>query len=339
MDFMHSLVFAVPPMAPTGLAAAWNGSATSPRIVLNWVDRSSQESGFTVQRALDANFTNGLVTVTTLPASAGKGATVTYTDTTPSRNSTYYYRVLANGAVVGDVSLPPFPTMSADSVSNTAGPINTFALGTAPAAPTNLTATPQAGPKVSLSWRDNATNETGFVVERCSFVAPATTCANFAQIASLGPRNNTGSVTYVDTTVTGGNCYLYRVAAFNATATSLYATLTTAVALQPLPAAPTGFTVTSALASGNKANATLNWTWTPAANWTGLNPSSFTIQRANNLDFTTGLTTVTAAGTARTLTQSVSRGTVYYYRIRANNNLGDSSAWTNALPFPIRTGN
>jgi len=33
----------------------------------------------------------------------------------------------------------------------------------------------------------------------------------------------------------------------------------------------------------------------------------------------------------------VTRNTTYYYRIRANNNVGDSSAWTNALPFPILT--
>jgi len=34
----------------------------------------------------------------------------------------------------------------------------------------------------------------------------------------------------------------------------------------------------------------------------------------------------------------VSRNTVYYYRIRANNNISGSSAWVHALPFPIRTG-
>ena len=109
MDFMHSLVFAVPPMAPTGLTGAWNGNANTPRITLNWVDNSSQEAGFTVQRALDANFTNGLTTLATLPASAGTGATVTYTDTNPARSSTYFYRVLANGEVVGDVTMRRLP--------------------------------------------------------------------------------------------------------------------------------------------------------------------------------------------------------------------------------------
>jgi hypothetical protein len=329
MDFMHSLVFAVPPKAPTALTGAWNGNANNPRVTLNWGDNTFQEAGFTVQRALDANFINGLATLATLPASAGTGATVTYTDTNPSRSSTYYYRVLAKGQVVGDVTMPGFPTKSADSFSNTSGAVNTFATTTAPAAPTNLTATAQAGPRVSLTWRDNANNESGFMVERCSFVSPATTCNNFAQIAAPGPGTNT--VTYIDATVTGGNSYLYRVAAFNTGGTSPFAALETgAVVIQAIPAAPTSFIVVAASANGNKDTATLNWS-------AAANPTSFTIQRANNLNFTTGLTTFTSLGTVRSLTQTVDRNTVYYYRIRANNNLGDSSAWTNALPFPILT--
>jgi len=334
MDFMHSLVFAAPPKAPTNLTGAWNANENNPRVALNWVDNSSQEAGFTVQRALDATFASGLVTVATVPASAGTGATVTYRDTSPSRSSIYYYRVLANGEVVGDATMAGFPTMSADSVSNTAGPINTFATATGPAAPTNLTATPQAGPKVSLTWRDNANNETGFVVERCSFVSPATTCSNnFAPIASPGPRNNTGNVTYIDATVTGGNSYLYRVAAYNAGGPSAYATLGTAVVIPVIPAAPATLTVAAVKANGNNYTATLTWTVPP----TGA-PASYTIQRANNLSFTTGLSTSTVAGNLTTVNQIVTKNTVYYYQIRANNSIGNSSAWTNALPFPIRTG-
>jgi len=328
MDFMHSLVFAVPPKAPDVLTGAWNGNANSPRVTLNWVDKSSQEAGFTVQRASDANFTSGLTTLATLPAMAGTGATMTYTDTTPARSSTYFYRVLANGEVVGDVTMPGFPTMSADSVSNTAGPINTFATTTAPAAPSNIAATAQAGPQVRLTWRDNANNESGFVVERCTVVAPATTCSNFAQIAAPGPN----TVSYIDATVTGPNSYRYRVAAFNAGGTSGYATLGTVVAVPVIPVAPATFEVSAVKANGNNYTATLKWTLAGPA------PTNFTIQRATNLSFTTGLNTSTVAGNLLTVNQTVTKNTVYYYRIRANNNIGDSSAWTNAQPFPIRTG-
>jgi hypothetical protein len=202
-----------------------------------------------------------------------------------------------------------------------------------PAAPTNLTAALQTGPQVSLTWRDNATNETYFAVERCSFAAPATTCSNFAQIAAQGARTNPnpGNVTYVDTTVTFGNSYLYRVAAVNGGGFSAYATLASPVVVPAIPAAPTSFTVSAVKANGPNYTATL--TWISAGN-----PASFTIQRANNAAFNSGLSTFTAAGTAKSLTQTVSRNTTYYYRIRANNNLGASSAWRNALPYPIRTG-
>jgi FtsP/CotA-like multicopper oxidase with cupredoxin domain len=331
MDMMHSLVFVVPPRPPSGLVATWNGSTGgNRRVTLNWIDQSSKETGFTVQRATDANFTLGL---TTFPvgASAGTGSTVTYNDTTIANNTQYWYRVFAKGPVVGDTAVYPnsigFPTMSADSVSNTAQVTVGTPPTTVPAAPTALAATVQAGPQVSLSWTDNANNETGFLVQRCTGSA----CTDFAQIAAVGPRTTgNATVTYVDTAVTFGNTYRYRVAAVNGAGSSAYTNIATA-SVPAIPPAPTDFTVSVVKANGPNYTATLNWA-------SATNPTSFTIQRAGDRDFLTNLNTFTVAGTARSLTQTVTRNTVYYYRIRANNSLGGSSAWLNALPFPIRTG-
>ena len=97
-----------------------------------------------------------------------------------------------------------FPTMSADSVSNALSVDVGTAPPAAPTAPINLTAAVLTGPQVRLTWTDRANNETGFVVERCSFVTPATTCSNFAQVAVAPLRTGTGSTTYVDTTVASG---------------------------------------------------------------------------------------------------------------------------------------
>jgi FtsP/CotA-like multicopper oxidase with cupredoxin domain len=334
MDFMHALVFAAPPLAPTGLTGAWNGNANNPSITLTWTDNSSYEAGFTVQRALDQNFTSGVVTLGTVAAVAGKGATATFTDNTTARSSTYYYKVLANGEVAGDTTMPGFPTMSADSFSNTTSGISTFSsTATAPAAPTGLTATAQAVPQATLAWTDNATNETGFYVQRC-VAATATTCdaAGYVLIATVGPRNNTGSVSYVDAMVAWGTSYLYQVAAFNGAGPSAYATLATAVVFPAIPAAPASLTVAAVKAGGNNYTATLTWTLAGTA------PANFTIQRATNLSFTRNLVSSTVAGNLLTVNQTVSKNTTYYYRIRANNSLGGSSAWTNAQPFPIRTG-
>jgi FtsP/CotA-like multicopper oxidase with cupredoxin domain len=346
MDMMHSLVFAVPPTASTGLAAAWNGSTTNRRVTLIWTDNSLKETGFTIQRATDANFTTGLTTFNVAANPLPVPSNVSYVDTTVANNTRYWYRVFAIGDTVGDIQTAGFPTMSANSVSLPAS----VAVGTpptaGPTAPSALAATVQAGPQVSLRWTDNASNETGFVVERCSIVPPATavpptaTCSNFAQIATVGPRTTgPATVTYLDTTVPAGNTYNYRVKAINAGGSSAYfpnstTTPTVVYAVVPaIPAAPTGFTVAVVKANGNNYTATLAWAYT------GTNPTNFTIQRATNATFTTGLSSFTPAGSARGLTQTVTRNTTYYYRIRANNNISGSSAWLNALPFPIRTGN
>jgi predicted phage tail protein len=124
---------------------------------------------------------------------------------------------------------------------------------------------------------------------------------------------------------------MYQVAAFNGAGDNVSTPPTGPVPLPAIPAAPTSLTVSVVKATGNNYTATLNWN-------EAVDPANFTIQRATNASFTTNLATFTAAGTLRTLTQTVNRNTTYYYRIRANNSLGGSSAWTNALPFPIRTG-
>ena len=293
------------------------------------MDNSLKEVQFTIQRATDSAFSTNLTTFTVANPNPTTTGAMAYQDTSVAPNTRYWYRVFANGGIVGDNFTAGFPTMTADSVSNTLPMIVGAAPGT-PTAPTNLVATLQTGPQVSLTWRDNATNENAFSVERCTGAG----CTNFARIAAPGRRNNTGNVTYVDATVTFGNTYLYRVAALNGTGVSGYSPVPPAivsVSVPAIPPAPTSLTVAAVKANGNNYTATLSFA-------AAVNPTSFTVERATNLSFTTGLTTSTVAGTLRTLNQTVSNNTVYYYRIRANNNVGGSSAWTNAQPFPIRTG-
>jgi len=146
-------------------------------------------------------------------------------------------------------------------------------------------------------------------------------------------------VTYLDTTVTGGNLgntYDYQVKAVNAAGQSAPSPTPPAVVsafVPAIPAAPTGFTVSVVKANGNNYTATLTWSHPGGASLT-----NFTVQRATNATFTTGLASFTPAAAARSLTQTVTKNTTYYYRIRANNTISGSSAWANAQPFPIRTG-
>jgi len=90
------------------------------------------------------------------------------------------------------------------------------------AAPTALAGVPSQT-SVALTWTDNATNETGFRLERCSGAG----CANFAQVGTDLAAN---AVTYTDAGLTASTQYNYRIRAFNTTAVSAYsptATVTT----------------------------------------------------------------------------------------------------------------
>lgn len=94
----------------------------------------------------------------------------------------------------------------------------------APAAPTSLAARPLAVGQIGLSWTDQATNETGFSVER------RVGTGNWTAIASLPADANS----YTDTAITADTTYNYRVAAFNATTTSGYSNETSALAVSGL---------------------------------------------------------------------------------------------------------
>jgi hypothetical protein len=94
-------------------------------------------------------------------------------------------------------------------------------------APSGLTATAASGTRVDLAWTDNSTNETGFKVERCSGAG----CTNFAQI---GVNTAANIVAFADTFgLVAATQYNYRVAAFNTTDTSSFATATVTTTSPP----------------------------------------------------------------------------------------------------------
>lgn len=95
------------------------------------------------------------------------------------------------------------------------------------AAPTALTATAASGTRIDLAWTDNATNETGYRVERCSGAA----CATFAQI---GVNTAADVGVFADTFgLAAATSYSYRVRAFNATEVSAFSTTATAITSSP----------------------------------------------------------------------------------------------------------
>jgi hypothetical protein len=148
-------------------------------------------------------------------------------------------------------------------------------------APTNLVATLQAGPQALLTWLDNSTNESWFVIERSTGVGA------FIQIATAVHNNTTNSMSYTDATIAAGNVYTYRVSAINAAGSSAY-TNPASVAVPSRPAAPSNFTAANG-PNGTGNNRTVILNWVDNSN----NETGFTIQQATNSTFTRGLTTIT----------------------------------------------
>lgn len=82
--------------------------------------------------------------------------------------------------------------------------------GSAPTAPSNLTATTAGSTQINLAWVDNSSNETGFRIER------KTGTGSYALLTTKGAN----STTHNDTTATAGTSYGYRVRAENGSGNS-----------------------------------------------------------------------------------------------------------------------
>lgn len=182
--------------APTGLTAT---AISTAQIDLLWIDNSLEEIGFRIERALDAGFTSGLA-VFDVPADQ-----TTFSDSGLLPDTTYYYRVFATGA------------------SGLSDPSNTASATTFPAppnAPTNLVVSSVGQTSVSLRWKDNANNEAGFYVERCTADCGASG-AGWSAIATLAPN----TTTFTNTGLKRRTTYYYRVQAFNLTGVSAYSNI------------------------------------------------------------------------------------------------------------------
>jgi FtsP/CotA-like multicopper oxidase with cupredoxin domain len=256
----------------------------------------ANEVGYRIRRALVA--ADGAVGSYTQIGTALANATQ-FTDAGAGSTQLYSYQVVAFNAAGESTSMPVL-----------AGPAGVMA----PAAPSLLTATMQLGPQVRLTWRDNADNETGFVVERATGTGP------FAPIATPAARTGIGNVSYVDTTVQGATTYRYQVRAVNGGGTSASSSLIT-VTLPSPPAAPSNLTATAE---------PVNTTFTVTLTWTdnSTDERTFTIQRSTSPNFTT-VNTFTVAENLTTFAQAgLAPNRTFYYRIRANN-FGGASAWSN----------
>lgn len=191
-----------PPAAPSGLTAT---AVSSSQINLVWMDNSSDETGFKIERCTGADCTSFAQIATT-------GANITsFSNTGLAASTSYSYRVRAYNAV-------------GDSSYTDAASAMTQAAPTVPVAPANLVATVISKSQINLSWTDNSGNETGFRIERCK----GSTCTNFALIATVGAN----VTSYSNIKLNAGATYRYRVYAYNTVGKSAYSNIVTAMTLR-----------------------------------------------------------------------------------------------------------
>jgi C1A family cysteine protease/fibronectin type 3 domain-containing protein len=280
-----------PPAAPSSLTAQ---AVSTSQIDLTWTDNADDETGFKIERCTGTGCSDFAQIATV-------GANVTsYSNTGLAAATSYSYRVRAyNGA--GD-----------SGYSSTATAV-TLELPAPPAAPTNLAATAVSTSQINLAWVDNADDETGFKIERCTGAG----CSNFGQMATVGAN----VTSYANTGLAAATSYSYRVRAYNAAGDSGYsnpASATTSGDTTP-PAPPANLTATAM-------DSSVDLTWSANAE---PDLAGYTVYRATSGGGPYSALTASLLSDPSYTDSSVSNGTTYYYVVTASDDSGNESGHSN----------
>ena len=193
-----------PPLSPSQLNSQIDAST---QVTLSWVDNSSNESGFKIERASDfaGPFTTTLGSFNVL-AEAAPNQHI-YIDATLTPGTSYRYRVFAINA--GGSSSP----------SNVMGITTPAAPLTAPLSPSSFQAVAVAPTIVNLNWNDNSNNESYFRLERS---------VNGGAFVQMGVAF-AGAINIRDINLLPQNSYVYRIQATNSAGSSAFITSLAAV--------------------------------------------------------------------------------------------------------------
>ncbi|MBN9391574.1 MAG: fibronectin type III domain-containing protein [Chloroflexi bacterium] len=171
-----------------------------------------------------------------------------------------------------------------------------FAFGlNIPLPPSNLAATTFSSTQLNLTWTDNSSNETGFLVERKTGLD-----GTYSQIASLSAN----TVSYQDTGLLNGVTYYYRVRATNNQGNSAYSNQANATTTLPAP---------DTLVATASSFIQINLTWQDHS--TG--EAGFEIQRKTGSGGTFARIALTSPNATGFRDIGLTPNTTYYYQVRA----------------------
>ncbi len=181
---------------PTAPSACSSVRDSDTQFTITWIDNSSNETGFKIERKTDAGDWTQIDTDSASP----------YVNTTTSANHSYQYRVRAyNDAGNSDYST------------------DSNVLYTTPSDPSGAAAAYVSDTEITLSYTDNSAFETGFKVER------KTDAGDWTQIDT-----DTASP-YSDTSTSANHKYEYRVRAYKDSLNSDYSTTSAIYTLTGTP--------------------------------------------------------------------------------------------------------
>ena len=282
------------PPAPSTVTATMVNATT---VNLTWLDNSTIETAFVVQRSVNGGAFAQVAQVTSTTVAA-TGGTISLTNTATA-GSTVVYRVAAV-APMGNSAW---------------GTSNTLALLVGPVAPTALAATVNSATSVTLNWTDASNNETSFLVEQSVNGGAYTTAGTVTRTAALRTATG-GAVSLANVAVAVGNTYVFRVTPYNSTAAGTPASVTVSMVIPPA----SGLTAVAL----NGTSAQLNWL-------DGGNlETGYRVELSTNNTTWTTLTTTAANATTYTAT-GLTTGVLYYFRVTAVNGTVTSTPVTTTL--------
>ena len=271
------------PMTPAYPTA--QGQTTG--IYLNWLDNTEADlAGYNVYRASAFDGTYVKLNSSVLTSSS-------YVDMSAPGAATSYYRVTAIDGN-GNESVP--------ATMNTYRPAD----GNVPASPSSLTSTASTGTSITLSWTDNADNETGFIIE----------IQNADGTFSQAGTTNANVTTLTVTGLQGGTTYVFRVRATNAAGPSGFSNNLSANTTQSAPIAASNL-----VASALTANA-VRLTWNDNAT----NEVGYRIERRVGTSGAWQVLDTVGTNVTLYVDQSAAASTTYNYQVFATNSAGDSPA-------------
>ncbi len=196
---------------------------------------------------------------------------------------------------------------------------------TPPTVPGSLSASAVSSSQINTSWTastdSGGSGLAGYKIERCT----GSGCTSFAQIAT------TTTTSYSNTGLTANTTYQYRVRAYDhAGNNSGYSN--TVSATTPAPPDTTPPTVPGSLSASAVSSSQINSSWTASTDSGGSGLAGYKIERCTGRRWScTSFAQIATTTTTSFSNTGLTANTTYQYRVRAYDNAGNNSGYSNKV--------